>query len=88
MASSRRTIARWKKDGKLVKLTPDQLVRISYVFRIYAGLHAILGESPLADNWIQRRNADFADETPLARMIVGNVGDLAEVSRYVDAWQG
>lgn len=54
---------------------------------IFAGLRMVLGETTsLADEWIMRPNLDFGDRSPLARMLAGNVGDLAFVRSYVDRW--
>ena len=69
------------------ELTRDQMERLSYVIGIYGGLHAILGKSPLAQDWLHRPNEDFGGAPPLARMLAGNVGDLVDVRRYVDAWR-
>ena len=87
LATSVRSIDRWKNDANSADLNRDQLERISYVLGIYGGLHAILGESALADEWVRRPNADFGEARPLDRMLAGNVGDLAEVRRYVDGWR-
>ncbi len=87
LAASERSIDRWKSDAAAADLTRDQVERLSYVIGIYGGLHAILGESPLADDWVRRPNADFGDAAPLDRMLAGNVGDLVDVSRYVEGWR-
>ena len=87
LASSERSVDRWKADATSAELTRDQLERISYVLGIYGGLHAILGESPFADEWVRRPNGDFGDTPPLDRMLAGNVGDLAFVRSYIDAWR-
>lgn len=87
LAASERSVDRWARDAGSATLTRDQVERISYLLGIYGGLHAILGESPLADEWVARPNADFGGESPLQRMLAGNVGDLVEVRRYVEAWR-
>jgi antitoxin Xre/MbcA/ParS-like protein len=87
LASSPRSIDRWKSDAASAELTRDQVERVSYVLGIYGGLHAILGESPFADEWVRRPNGDFGDTPPLDRMLAGNVGDLAFVRSYIDAWR-
>jgi len=84
---SDRSIDRWKNDPASGELRRDQLERVSYLLGIYAGLHAILAESALADDWVTRANADFGNRAPLDVMLAGNVGDLAEVQRYVEAWR-
>jgi hypothetical protein len=86
-AASPRSVDRWTNEADSAGLNRDQVERISYVLSIYGGLHAILGESPLADEWVRRPNADFGECPPLDRMLAGNVGDLAEVRRYVDTWR-
>ena len=87
LAASTRSVDRWKNSAESAEPSRDQLERISYVISIYGGLHAILGESPFADQWVRNRNADFGEDAPLQRMLAGNVGDLADVRRYVDAWR-
>ena len=86
LAASPRSISRWQSENSAPDLTRDQLERISYILGIFSGLHAVLGDTPLADEWVQRPNADFGDRAPLDRMLAGNVGDLAYVRAYVDRW--
>jgi uncharacterized protein (DUF2384 family) len=86
LAISDRTADRWRDPGK-ANPSRDQLERISYLLGIYAGLAAIFENAPLATEWVRRPNVDFGGTTPLARMLGGNVGDLADVRRYVDAWR-
>ncbi len=84
---SDRSVDRWQSNPGAAEPTRDQLERISYVLGIYSTLHGILGESTLADEWVRRSNTDFGGGRPLDRMLAGNVGDLLEVRRYVDAWR-
>jgi uncharacterized protein (DUF2384 family) len=86
LAVSERTVDRWR-DATKARPSRDQLERISYLVGIYGGLAAIFGDASVATAWVRRPNADFGGATPLARMLAGNVGDLAEVRRYVDAWR-
>lgn len=86
LATSRSSIARWTTNTEPAKLTRDQVERISYILGIYVDLHAILGESPYADAWVRQANTEFAGAAPLARMLSGNVTDLADVRLYV-AWR-
>jgi uncharacterized protein (DUF2384 family) len=86
LAISERTADRWRDPGK-ADPSRDQLERISYVLGIYTGLSAIFENSPLAVDWVLRENADFGGARPLDRMLAGNVGDLAFVRAYVDAWR-
>ncbi len=86
LAASVRSISRWQTEGAVPELTRDQMERISYVLGIFAGLHTILGDTPLADEWVMRPNTDFGGDMPLSRLLAGNVGDLAYVRTYVDQW--
>lgn len=86
LAISDRTGDRWR-DPKKAGPTRDQLERVSYVLGIHAGLAAIFEGSPLAVEWVRHKNLDFGDAAPLDRMLAGNVGDLAFVRAYVDAWR-
>lgn len=87
LAASMRSIARWERDASPARLHRDQLERISYILAIFAGLRAILGDTSFADEWIRAPNLDFAGASPLVRMLMGNVGDLACVRAYVDRWR-
>jgi uncharacterized protein (DUF2384 family) len=87
VAASDRSANRWKSAAGSAELTRDQMERISYVLGIYGRLHAILADSALADDWIRRPNSDFGGAPPLDRMLAGNIGDLADIRRYVDAWR-
>jgi hypothetical protein len=86
LATSDRSIDRWMANPD-VSLHRDAIERLSYVIGIYGGLHALLGESPLADEWVRRPNVDFGGAPPLRRMLAGNVSDLIAVRQYVDAWR-
>jgi uncharacterized protein (DUF2384 family) len=86
LAISERTADRWKDPAK-AEPTRDQLERISYVVGIFGGLASIFENAPLAREWVRRENADFGARRPLDRMLAGNVGDLAFVRAYVDAWR-
>jgi hypothetical protein len=77
----------WRAHPQVAELTPGEVERLSYVIGIYAGLHAIFGEFPFADDWIRQPNADFMGCAPLDRMLAGNLADLVTVSRYVEMWR-
>jgi hypothetical protein len=86
LGSSPRSVSRWQRATSVPDLSRDQLERVSYLLGIYAGLHTVLGDTPLADEWVRRDNRDFGGRTPLSRMLAGNVGDLAFVRGYIDRW--
>lgn len=84
------TYFRWKKDPSQATLDADKLERISYILGIYKGLHLIYSDESLADSWIKRPNNNplFGGMPPLQRLLAGQVADLFEVRRHVDARRG
>jgi hypothetical protein len=86
---SRSTYFKWKKEGTDL-LPRDTLERMSYVFGIYKALQILLPEPAAADAWVRRPNAasPFGGRSALERMLSGNVADLYEVRRYLDAQRG
>lgn len=72
------------------KLTKDTLERISYLLGIYKALHILLPNADAANNWIKRPNRAplFNSKSALDKMLAGNVVDLADVRRYLDAERG
>jgi Protein of unknown function (DUF2384) len=86
LATSESALRRWLREPASASPSRDQLERISYIIGIFGGLHRILGDTSLADDWVSRPNRDFGDGMPIARMLAGNVGDLFYVRSYVDRW--
>jgi hypothetical protein len=86
---SRSTYHVWK-DGRSGPLPRDTLERISYVLGIYKALQILLPSGDAADAWIRKPNAAplFGNRSALDRIMSGNVADLYEVRRYLDAQRG
>ena len=86
---SRSTFHLWK-DGRAGALSRDTLERISYLLGIYKALQILLPSDEAADAWIRKPNAAplFGGASALDRMMSGNVSDLYEVRRYLDAQRG
>lgn len=87
----RSTYYHWKqKNGKGLKLSRDTLERLSYLLGIYKALHILFPDPTSADGWIRRPNHAplFGGRTALDRMLSGQVSDLYEVRRYLDAERG
>ncbi|HUF68996.1 MAG TPA: MbcA/ParS/Xre antitoxin family protein [Longimicrobiales bacterium] len=86
---SRSTLFAWKKRGA-DRLARDVLERLSYIFGIWKALQILLPDPESADAWVRRPNAalPFGGRSALERMLSGNVSDLYEVRRYVDAERG
>ncbi|MFN7098070.1 MAG: antitoxin Xre-like helix-turn-helix domain-containing protein [Gammaproteobacteria bacterium] len=86
---ARSTFFKWRKD-KNGSLTHDVLERISYVMGIYKALRILLPDEQAANAWIKKPNYTypFNGQTALEKMLAGNVVDLADVRRYLDAERG
>jgi len=87
--NSRSTFHVWKA-GKSGALPRDTLERISYVLGIYKALQMLLPSDEAADAWIRKPNTApvFGGRSALDRLLSGNVADLYEVRRYLDAQRG
>lgn len=86
---SRSTFHVWK-DGKSGALPRDTIERLSYVFGIYKALQILLPSAESADAWLRKPNTAplFGGASALERLLSGNVSDLYEVRRYLDAQRG
>lgn len=86
---ARSTYFKWKKQGASA-LPRDVLERISYILGIYKALQVLLPDERAADAWVRRPNTAplFGGRSALERMLSGNVADLYEVRRYLDAERG
>lgn len=83
------TFFKWKRQGDGA-LGRDTLERISYVLGIWKDLQILFPDAARADAWVRRSNdaAPFGGKSALQRMLSGNVADLYEVRRYLDAQRG
>lgn len=86
---SRSTYHVWK-EGRAGALPRDTLERISYVLGIWKALQILLSNDAQADAWLRKPNAasPFGGKSALDRLMSGNVSDLYEVRRYLDAQRG
>ena len=84
-----RTFYNWKKD-KEGNLSKDTLERISYILGIYQALQILLPNTEAADTWVRKPNAAsmFGGNSALDLMLSGNVSDLYQVRRHLDAARG
>lgn len=87
------TFYHWKKkaDNKVdTPLPKDTLERISYVMGIYKALNILLPTEDAANRWIHKPNSAplFNNLTALDKMLAGNVADLADIRRFLDAYRG
>ncbi|HET7360288.1 MAG TPA: MbcA/ParS/Xre antitoxin family protein [Rhodanobacteraceae bacterium] len=83
------TFFKWKRqrDGAIGR---DTLERISYLLGIWKNLQILFPDAERANAWVRRPNEalPFGGITALERMLSGNVADLYEVRRYLDAQRG
>jgi hypothetical protein len=86
---ARSTYYRWRKEGA-ESLPRDVLERLSYVLGIWKALQILLPDEVSADAWIRKPNeaSPFGGRSALDRLLSGNVADLYEVRRYLDAQRG
>ncbi len=78
------------KQLEVPKLSHDTLERISYLLGIYKALNILLPNAQIANAWIKRPNAaaPFNGQSASEKLLAGNVVDLADVRRYLDAERG
>lgn len=83
------TFYKYKKVKEAI-LPRDMLERISYILGIYKALHILLPDEEAANSWIKRPNHSplFNGKSALDRMLSGQVSDLYEVRKYLDAERG
>lgn len=80
----------WKGRAEISRpflLPRDILERISYLLGIYEALHILLSTPDVANSWVKRPNAAplFTQKSPIDKMLSGNIADLIEIRRYLDA---
>ena len=77
------------QDHKM-RLTRDQMERISYLLGIYKSLRILFVDSAQAMSWIDRPNdlPPFNDMTPREFMLEGSFLRLAQVRQFLDFWRG
>jgi uncharacterized protein (DUF2384 family) len=81
------TFYSWKKNQEHSRVSKDTLERISYILGIYKNLQVLLSDKDSAREWVSKPNKAplFAGRSAIERMIGGNISDLYEVRRYLDA---
>jgi hypothetical protein len=83
----RSTFFAWRKQPDKASPPRDTLERLSNLLGIYKSLQILLPDPTAADAWVRQPNraALFGGGTALQHMLGGNVSDLYEVRRYLDA---
>lgn len=84
---SRQSLANWRKAPPRT-LSHDVVMRISYLLGIWKALELLYRDPENADSWVRAKNRAFGGQSPLERMLGGDVTDLAEVRAYLDRARG
>jgi uncharacterized protein (DUF2384 family) len=84
---AKQTLYNWRDNSAAVRLSDDQLDRISYLLGIYKALHIIFTRPEQADTWIRRPNEapPFGGKPAAAILFSGKMEDMMRVRRYLDA---
>jgi Protein of unknown function (DUF2384) len=84
---AKQTLYNWRDNPAAVRLSDDQLDRISYLLGIYKALHIIFTRPEQADTWIRRSNEapPFGGKPAAAILFSGKMEDMMRVRRYLDA---
>ena len=88
--SNEKTFYNWKSQPEKARLTRDLLERASYILGIYKSLQILLPDQAMAEQWLAAPNDNplFNGTAPLARLLAGQVVDLALVRNFLDSEQG
>ena len=86
----RSTFFAWRKHPGQARLPRDTLERLSNLLGIYKSLQILLPDAAVADAWVRQPNQapQFGGRPALQHMLAGNVTDLNDVRRYLDAVRG
>lgn len=79
-----RTFQRWR-SGHCAGLSFDTIARIGYLAGIFKALQIVYANPQQADDWIRRPNRAFGGQSPLQRMLAGQITDIAAVRQYIDS---
>lgn len=85
---ARQTVYNWKKGQGVNGLSHDLITRLSYIVGIYKALRILFRNQTFADAWMKQPNDHFSGKAPLSLALHGDITDLAELRRYLDAARG
>ena len=88
--SNEGTFYNWKKKPESATISNDLLERTSYILGIWKALQILIPENRVSDSWVKSPNSSpaFNGQSPMGRMLGGQVVDLAHVRQYLDAERG
>lgn len=75
------------RNGEIRAVSAETMERISYLLGIFKAINILLPNPTRADEWMRAANnaAPFAGSSALDLMVGGNLSDLQDVRRYLDA---
>lgn len=85
LAVSDRTERRYRDERHDADLERDTLERISHILNLWLDLRSIFRTEDDARRWLTAPNRSFGDQSPLQRMLGGNVSDLIDVRYHVQS---
>ncbi|MBB1432182.1 antitoxin Xre/MbcA/ParS toxin-binding domain-containing protein [Pseudoalteromonas sp. SG43-4] len=72
------------QQGNVESINRDVVVRISFIIGIYKGLGLIFNDRSRADEWVNKPNKEFNDQSALEFMLGGDIERLKQVREFVD----
>ena len=84
---ARATYFQWK-TGRVARLPHDVIRRVSWQLGVWKALQILFAQAERADAWIRHPNDLLGGQTPLERLLAGDVSDLAEVRSVLDFARG
>lgn len=79
---SDRTVRRYAQEAP-ASLDRDTRERISHLMNLHLDLRGIFASNVDVDRWLTSPNEDFGGQSPLNRLLAGNVSDIIDVRYYV-----
>ena len=79
----RNEFEQWQQ-GNVESMNRDVIIRISYIIGIYKGLGLIFNDRSMADEWVNKPNKEFNDQSALEFMLGGDIEQLKQVREFVD----
>ena len=90
LAMGRSTSYKYQENTSNVKLSRDQLERISYILNIHQALRVVFSNPQNVYGFMRMNNNNpyFNGQSPLSLIVTGSFGTLYEVFKRIDAMRG
>ena len=82
-----RTYYNWKQ-GKIGFVPADTMRRIGYLLGIHKALRILYRNRDNLYGWIRQPNTRLGGQSPLERMVKGDMADIAMIRQMLDAVRG